>query len=76
MVDLIDWRFVVGFEGDWSTGYVPNVRDDKGRIRSGTTIVSGLDLGHHDAAYIRGLRLSQTLTENCCHSWVRLEHQQ
>lgn len=63
MIGLIDWHFVVGFEGDWSTGYVPNIRDDKGRIRSGTSIVSGLDLGQHDEAYIRGLGVSPGLTE-------------
>jgi len=63
MANLIDWQFVVGFEGDWATGYVPNVRDNTGRIRSGTTIVSGLDLGHHDAAYVRSLGLSPALTE-------------
>ena len=63
MIGLVDWQFVVGFEGDWSTGYVPNIRDDKGRIRSGTTIISGLDLGHHDEAYIRSLRVSSALTE-------------
>jgi len=63
MSELVDWRFVVGWEGNWSKGYVPNVKDNQGRIRSGTTIISGLDLGHHDERYIRGLGLSPALTE-------------
>lgn len=56
----VNWSFVVGEEGDWRIGYVPN-RAWKGRIVSGTTIVSGLDLGQQTPESLRKLRVSETL---------------
>lgn len=64
MFDKIDWAFIVAEEGDWSIGYVPNVMNTKsGKITSGTTIVSGFDLGQQSKKSLRALRLSQGLYE-------------
>jgi hypothetical protein len=61
MAEQIDWSFNAGSEGDWGIGYVPNWRNEEGRVTSGTTIVSGFDLGQQSAASIAALKLSPTL---------------
>ncbi len=63
MFDKIDWGFITAEEGDWSVGYVPNVKNPKsGRINSGTTIVSGFDLGQQTKNSLLALNLSPALT--------------
>lgn len=57
----IDWNFIRGREGDWSVGYVPNVQNRKGVVKSGTTILFGFDLGQHDLPELRELHLSSGL---------------
>lgn len=57
----IDWGFIRGQEGDWPIGYVPNVKNTRGVIRSGTTVLFGYDLGQHDLRELKSLRLSQEL---------------
>jgi hypothetical protein len=63
MFDKIDWEFIVAEEGDWSIGYVPNVKNPKsGKINSGTTIVNGFDLGQQTKSSLLALHLSDNLT--------------
>jgi hypothetical protein len=57
----IDWGFIRGQEGDWSVGYVPNVKNRRGVVKSGTTILFGFDLGQHDLAELESLHLSTRL---------------
>jgi len=57
----IDWEFIRGKEGDWSVGYVPNIKDRRGLVRSGTTILFGFDLGQHDLPELKSLHLSTAL---------------
>lgn len=57
----IDWNFIRGKEGDWSVGYVPNVKNRQGVVKSGTTILFGFDLGQHDLPEIKELHLSSGL---------------
>ena len=57
----IDWSFIRGKEGDWSVGYVPNIENERGVIKSGTTVLFGFDLGQHDLAEIRQMHLSPNL---------------
>lgn len=61
MAEQVDWSFIVGEEGDWGVGYVPNWRNAKGRVTSGTTIISGFDLGQQNAKSIAALNLSTGL---------------
>lgn len=64
MFEKIDWGFITAEEGDWSVGYVPNVKNPKsGKINSGTTIVTGFDLGQQTKASLRALNLSPGLTD-------------
>lgn len=63
MYDKVDWEFIVAEEGDWSIGYVPNVKNSKnGKINSGATIVNGFDLGQQTEKSLRALNLSTNLT--------------
>ena len=57
----IDWAFIRGKEGDWSVGYVPNIKNKRGVIRSGTTVLFGFDLGQHDLPELKSLHLSPGL---------------
>lgn len=57
----IDWNFIRGKEGDWSIGYVPNIRNRQGVVKSGTTILFGFDLGQHDLPELKQLHLSSRL---------------
>lgn len=57
----IDWNFIRGKEGDWSVGYVPNIKDRRGVIKSGATILFGFDLGQHDLPELKELHLSAGL---------------
>lgn len=57
----IDWGFIRGQEGDWSVGYVPNVKNRRGVVKSGTTILFGFDLGQHDPAELKSLNFSAGL---------------
>ena len=60
MFDKIDWAFIVAEEGDWSIGYVPNVKNPKsGKINSGASIVSGFDLGQQTKGSLRARHLSE-----------------
>ena len=51
----IDWEFIRGKEGDWSVGYVPNVENRRGLVKSGTTVLFGFDLGQHDLPELKSL---------------------
>lgn len=57
----INWAFIRGKEGDWSVGYVPNIENKRGVIRSGTTVLFGFDLGQHDLAELKSLHLTPGL---------------
>lgn len=64
MFDKIEWGFITAEEGDWSVGYVPNVKNPQsGKINSGTTIGTGFDLGQQTKASLRALNLSPQLTD-------------
>jgi hypothetical protein len=57
----IDWDFIRGKEGDWSVGYVPNIKNRRGVVKSGTTVLFGFDLGQHDLPELKELHLSSGL---------------
>jgi hypothetical protein len=57
----IDWNFIRGKEGDWSVGYVPNIKNRRGVIKSGTTVLFGFDLGQHDLPELKELHLNSGL---------------
>lgn len=64
MFDKIDWGFITAEEGDWSVGYVPNIKNPTtGKINSGTTIVNGFDLGQQTKGSLQALKLSPALTD-------------
>ena len=59
----VDWHFIHKKEGNWLTGYVPNVLNKYGRIASGVTVIFGYDIGQHSEKEINALPISETLKE-------------
>ena len=59
----VDWHFIHHEEGNWLTGYVPNVLNKDGRIASGVTVIFGFDIGQHSKEEIMALPISETLKE-------------
>lgn len=54
----IDWNFIKSLEGFETKGYVPREeRGSRNKVKSGVTIASGFDLGHHDIYYLRKIKM-------------------